>query len=131
MSIEFGEVRDAMGRATWQKAEEIANANKSNVKPFYIVYAAKADPNLKGKTVDGKVIEGGIREAYLTSYERPQLAFGQLVWYVDNAQGIFEFCSELSLPPDIPVDPSLLSDRPEDQLYTVMEKGQKYKALVS
>jgi hypothetical protein len=131
MSQELGETREALGWAVWHKAEEIANANKSNVKPFYIVYAAKPDPALRGAVINGFVASGGIRDVYLTSTSRPQPAFGQLVWFVDNAQGKFELVSELSLPPDIPVDPSLLSDKSEDQLYTVMEKGKQHKALVS
>lgn len=131
MAQELGETREALGWAVMRKAQEIADANRRNVKPFYIVYAGKADPGLKGKTINGQVIEGGIRDTYLTSYSRPQAAFGQLVWYVDNAQGIFELVGDLSIPPDVPVDPSLLSDKSEDQLYSVMEKGKKYKALVS
>ena len=128
---ELGETREAMGWAVWHKAEEIATKNAKDPKPFYILYAAKPDPKLKGRTHDGKVIEGGIRDTYLTSYSRPQPALGQLVWYVDNAQGIFELVAELSLPPDIPVDPSLLSTRSEDQLYSVMQKGKENKVLIS
>lgn len=131
MTQELGETREMLAQATWDKAIEIANDHKKDVKPFYIIYAAKADPALQGAVVNGLFASGGIRAAWRLSHVRPPPLLGILVWYVDNAQGIFEFQPDLSSPPDIPLDPSLLSDRSEDQLYGVMEKGKKMKVLVS
>ena len=127
----LGETREAMAWACWNKAMEIANQRKSEVKPFYILYTAKPDPALTGAVVNGLVAKGGIREAWRLSYIRPPALLGMLVWYVDNAQGIFEFQPDLSSPPDVPLDPSMLSDRKEDQLTSIMEKGKKMKVLVS
>ena len=131
MVQELGETRDELSLATWKKAASIAEERKSEVKPFYIVYAAKVDPALSGAIVNGLYAAGGIREAWRLTHNRPQLIFGQLVWYVDNSIGMFEFIPELSAPPDLPLDPSLLSDRKEDQFSSVMQKGKNMNALVS
>lgn len=127
----MGDTREELALAVWNKAIAIANDYKKEKKPFYIVYAAKPDPNLKGAVIDGQVASGGIRQSFRLLHERPQLLIGQLVWYVNNALGIFQFLPELSPPPDIPLDPSLLSTRSEDQLYGVMEQGKKVNVLVS
>ena len=131
MVQELGETRDELSMATWKKAESIAQERKAEVKPFYIVYAAKVDPALSGAIVNGLYAAGGIREAWRLTYNIPQLIFGQLVWYVDNSIGMFVFVPELSVPPDLPLDPSLLSDRKEDQFSSVMQKGKDMNALVS
>ena len=131
MTQTLGDTREDMAWAVWRKAEEIANDHKKEVKPFYIIYAAKPDPALKGAIVNGLVASGGIRQTFRLSYERPPAMLGILVWYVDNAQGIFEFQPHLSAPHDVPVHPSLLSDRSEDQSTAVMEKGKKLNVLVS
>jgi len=130
MVQELGETRDAMALATWNKAIEIANEHRLD-KPYYIVYAAKPDPKLAGAVIKGLVASGGIRQTYKISHDRPQVLIGQLVWYVNHATGEFLFLPELSPPPDIPLDPSLLSTRSEDQLYGVMEQGKKMNVLVS
>lgn len=131
MSQELGETRDAMAWDVWHKAEEIASDRKKDVKPFYIIYAAKTDPALAGANVRGQKAAGGIRQTFKISYCCPQLILGQLVWYVNNPLGQFEFVPQLSSPPDIPLDPSLLSDRKEDQFASVMEKGKDMNVLVS
>lgn len=131
MVQQLGETRDALALATWNKAIEIANDHKKEKKPFYIVYAAKSDPGLQGAVVNGQVASGGIRQTFKLTHERPKVYLGQLVWYVNHATGEFLFLPELSPPPDIPLDPSLLSNRSEDQLYGVMEQGKKMNVLVS
>lgn len=131
MVQELGETRDALSISTWEKAQSIANDHKTEVKPFYIVYAAKTDPSLQGAVINGLYASGGIREAWRLTHKRPQPFLGILVWYVDNAQGIFKFIPELSCPPDVPLDASLLSDRSEDQFTRVMQKGKDMNVLVS
>jgi hypothetical protein len=131
MVQELGETRDAMAWDVWRKAESIASERKNEVKPFYIIYAAKTDPALAGAIVRGLVASGGIRQTFRLSYERPPMILGQLVWFVNNPMGLFEFVPQLSSPPDIPLDPSMLSDRKEDQFNTVMEKGKDMNVLVS
>ena len=127
----LGDTRDALALACFNKAYEIANDHKTEVKPFYIIYAAKADPALQGAVVNGLVASGGIREAWRLSYDRPPALLGILVWYVNNPLGEFQFLPELSSPPDVPLDPSMLSDRSEDQSTKVMEQGKKMNVLVS
>jgi hypothetical protein len=131
MSQELGETRDALAMDCWRKAEQIASERKNDVKPFYIIYAAKPDPSLSGAKVNGQLALGGIRQAFRLSYDRPPFVLGMLVWFVNNPMGIFQFVPELSSPPDTPLDPSLLSDRKEDQFTGVMEKGKKINVLVS
>lgn len=131
MAQTLGETRDSMALDCWRGAERIADERKNDVKPFYIIYAAKPDPALAGANVRGKKADGGIRQTYKLSYDRPPLILGQLVWYVNNPLGIFEFVPQLSSPYDVPLDPSLLSDRKEDQFSGVMEKGKKLNVLVS
>ena len=127
----LGETRNALALATCRKAEQIAHDHKSEVKPFYIVYVAKPDPVLRGALVNGFVASGGIREAWRLTYERPQAILGQLVWFVNNPIGLFKFMPELSAPPDVPLDPSLLSDKREDQFVDIMAKGKDMNVLVS
>ena len=131
MVQELGETRDALALATWNKAIDIANDHKKEKKPFYIVYAAKPDPGLQGAVVNGLVASGGLRQSFKLTHKRPQVYLGQLVWYVNHATGEFLFLPELSPPPDIPLNPELLSTRSEDQLYGVMEQGKKMNVLVS
>lgn len=131
MVQELGETRDAMAWDVWKKAETIASERKRDTKPFYIIYAAKPDPALAGANVRGQVAQGGIRQTFKLSYVRPPVILGQLVWFVNNPMGIFEFVPQLSSPPDIPLDPSLLSDRKEDQFSSVMEKGKNLNVIVS
>jgi hypothetical protein len=131
MAQEMGETRDSMAQDCWDRAEQIASVRKKDDKPFYIIFSAKPDPGLKGAKVRGLYAAGGIRQTFKLSYDRPPFVLGMLVWYVNNPMGIFQFVPELSSPPDIPLDPSLLSDRKEDQFCNVMEKGKSIKILVS
>ncbi len=131
MSQELGETRDQMALDCWSQAEKIAEERKNDTRPFYIIYAAKPDPALQGAIVRGLVASGGIRQSFKLSYERPPFVLGMLVWFVNNPLGIFEFVPQLSSPPDVPLDPSLLSVRKEDQMESLMEKGKKINVLVS
>ena len=121
MAQEIGESITAWGTDVWAQAEDIANKLKSDVKPFYIVYAAKQD----------KSQPGVFRQAFKVYRDRPPKIIGLLVWYVDNAQGIFQFMPELSIPPDVPLDPSLLSTDSKDSFPELMEMGQKMGILLS
>jgi hypothetical protein len=121
MVQEIGESREKWGWDVWKMAEEFANNMKTEVKPFYIVYAAKQD----------KSNPSVFRQTIKAYYKRPQAMLGILVWYVDNAQGIFQFIPELSAPPDVPLDPNLLSDKASDASPRVMEQGEKLKAIIS
>ena len=117
----LGDVREEMARGCMDYVENFVN-NMTHVKePFYVVYHADVDrlnPNRINQTV----------KAY---HQKPPAILGILVWYVDNSKGIFKFVSELSAPKDIPLIPELLSDRKEDQIPTIMEKGEKLNVLVS
>lgn len=126
MAQEIGESRETWGWAVWKMAEEFANNMKSEVKPFYIVYAAKHDPH-----ASEKLGRGAFRQAMKAYYHRPSPMLGILVWFVNNPMGIFEFCPELSAPPDVPIDPSLLSEKAEDALPSVMEKGKELNVILS
>jgi hypothetical protein len=131
MTQGLGETRDSMALDCWNKAEAIANERKYDVKPFYIVFAAKPDPHLSGAMVNGQFASGGIRQTFKITYDRPKLILGQLVWFVDNPMGIFQFVPELSTPYDVPLIPALMSDRKEDQAPSVMEKGKQMNVLLS
>lgn len=124
MAQELGESRDAWGRDVWLKAEQFANNMKKEVKPFYIVYAAKQD-----RIASEKYGTGVYRQTMKAYYSRPEPILGILVWYVDNAQGIFQFVPELSAPPDVPLDPSLLSDKASDASDRVAAQGEKLKVI--
>ena len=118
---EIGESRDAWGLDVMKKAEEFANNLKSETKPFYIVFAAKQD----------KTTPGLFRQAFRFYRQRPPRVLGLLVWYCDHKKALFKFVPELSLPPDVPVDPSLLSTKSCDELPSVMEKGKEMNVLLS
>lgn len=121
MAQEIGESRDAWGFDVWQKAEEYANAFKSDKEPFYVVYAAKQD---KGR-------ENTFRQSFRFYRQRPPKVIGLLVWYVDNSKGIFTLVPELSIPPDVPVDPSLLSKDRRDSFEKISEVGQEMGILLA
>lgn len=121
MAQEIGESREAWGLDVWKQAEEFANAMKSEVKPFYIVYACKPDTGQLGV----------FRQAFKAYYKRPPALIGILVWYVNHPMGEFRFIPELSSPPDIPLDPNLLSDKASDASERVMGQGKNLQVLVS
>lgn len=121
MAQEIGESITAWGADVWKRAEDIANNLKSDQKPFYIVYAAKKDT----------IKPGVFRQCFRLYRYRPPKILGLLVWYVDNAQGIFNFIPELSLPQDVPLDPSLLSKDDSDYSETLAEAGQKTGVLLA
>lgn len=121
MAQEIGESREKWGLDVCRMAEQFANNMKKEVKPFYIVYACKQDlhnPHVFRQTM----------KAYK---HRPKPILGILVWYVNHSLGEFRFIPELSAPPDIPLDPSLLSDKASDASDRVMAQGQKLNVLVS
>ena len=120
----MGESRDAWSRDVWLKAEQFANNMKREEKPFYIVYAAKQD-----RIASEKFGTGVYRQTMKAYFTRPQAILGILVWYVDNSQGIFQFVPELSAPPDVPLDPSLLSDKASDASDRVAAQGEKLKVI--
>jgi hypothetical protein len=126
MAQEIGESRETWGRDVMKMAEDFANNMKSQSEPFYIVYACKYDaPNSKkyGKSI--------FKQAIKAYKQKPSAMLGILVWYVDHTKSEFRFCPELSAPPDVPVDPKLLSEKASDALPTVMAKGQSMNVLLS
>lgn len=126
MAQEIGESREAWGKDVVKMVEDFANAMKSEVKPFYIVYACKEDRPASAKF--GKTVFRQTMKAY---YSRPPAMLGILVWFVNHPMGQFNFIPELSAPPDVPLDPALLSDRPEDSFGSIAAKGKDLKVLVS
>lgn len=121
MAQEIGESREQWGWDVWHQAEDIANNLKSDRKPFYIVFAAKED----------KAKPGHFRQAFRMYRQRPPKLLGVLVWYVNHPEGIFRLEPELSLPPDVPIDPSLLSKDSKDASPELMEVGQSMGVLLS
>lgn len=121
MAQEIGESREAWGLKVMQLVEDFSNQMKQETKPYYIVYAAKPDAGQPGV----------FRQTIKAYYHRPPALLGILVWYVDNRHGILRLVPELSSPPDVPLDPKLLSDKAEDASARVMAQGEKMKVLVS
>lgn len=126
MAQEIGESRDVWGWNVMKMAEDFANNMKKETRPFYIAYCAKLDPH-----ESKRLGRGAYRQAIKAYFKRPALMLGILVWYVNHKTGEFRFCPELSAPPDVPVDPSLLGEKAEDALPSVMEKGKELNVLVS
>jgi hypothetical protein len=122
MAIEIGEAREAWGWDVWRKAEDICQNTKASKRPFYIVYAAKADRGIED--VDA------FRQTFKMYKAKPPKMLGILVWHV-NKEGDFSFVSELSLPPDVPLDPNLLSTKSSDMFASVAEQGSKANVLLS
>lgn len=118
---QIGESRDAWSWDVWRLAEEFANNMKSEVKPFYIVYACK--PDIKHA--------GAFRQTIKAYYSRPKPILGILVWFVNHPLGEFRFVPELSSPPDVPLDPALLSGKSEDFSARVAKQGENFRVLVS
>jgi hypothetical protein len=121
MTQEMGETREAMGWGLMKLVDTWVTNLKNETKPYYLVFAAKPDVNKSGT----------VRQAMQAYRQRPPALLGVLVWYVDNAKGLVELVPELSSPPDIPIDPSLLSTKSEDALPTIMERGKKFNVIVS
>jgi len=122
----IGEAREKWGRDVMKMAEDFANNMKNEVKPFYIVYAAKMD-----NVQSARMKQGVYKQTMKAYFKRPTPMLGILVWFVNNPLGIFEFQPHLSAPPDVPVDPSLLGEKAEDALPSVMEKGKELNVLLS
>lgn len=121
MAQEIGESREAWSRDVWNKAEEHANALKSDKKPFYIVFAAKQDKSKPGK----------FKQAFRFYRQRPPKVIGLLVWYVDNVNGVFKLVPELSIPPDVPLDTNLMSHDTKDMSPELAKVGQEMGVLLS
>jgi len=121
MVQEIGEAREEWGQKVWAMASDFAENMKKEKRPFYIVFAAKPDKN----------IPGAFRQSLKAYYQKPPNLLGILVWRVDHPKGIFEFCHNLSSPPDIPVDPTLLSDKPCDMSPRVAERGRELNVVLS
>lgn len=118
---EIGESREQWGRDVWAQAEAFASNLKNDREPFYIVFAAKQD----------KYSPGAFRQSFRCYRQRPPKMLGILVWYVDNAKGEFRLVPELSIPPDVPLDETLLSKDSKDSSPELMEVGQKMGILLS
>ena len=126
MAQEIGESREAWGLDVMKMAEDFANHMSHEMRPFYIVYACKED-----KGVSNRLGRTAFKQAMKAYYDKPPTILGILVWYVNQAAGEFRFCPELSAPPDVPLDPSLLSDKASDASERVAAQGEKLQALVS
>jgi hypothetical protein len=120
-AVTIHEAREQWGSDVWAKAEEFANNLKQDKAPFYVVFAAKED----------KARPGVFRQSFRFYRQKPPKIIGLLVWYVDNSKGIFRFEPELSIPPDVPLDPSLLSDDSKDFSPELAETGRKMGVLLS
>lgn len=107
-------------------AENFANKLRSEVKPFYIVYACKED-----KGMSNKLGRPAFKQAMKAYFARPPAMLGILVWYVNHPKGEFRFVPELSSPYDVPLDPTLLSDKASDASERVAAQGAKLNVLVS
>jgi hypothetical protein len=121
MSVEIGEAREKWSADVIELVTEFAHKMKHVKEPFYIVFHAKAD----------KGYENTFRQTIKAYYERPPFVLGLLVWYVDHKKSEISFVPELSSPPDVPLDPNLLSDKAEDAFSRVMAQGDKAKILLS
>ena len=126
MVQEIGESREAWGRNVMQMAEDFAENMKHERDPFYIVYACKED-----KGMSSRLGRAAYKQAIRAYKSKPPAILGILVWYVNHTTGEFRFVPELSAPPDVPLDPSLLSDKASDASERVAAQGEKLKALVS
>lgn len=120
MAIEIGEARETWSKNVWDMVQDFADKMKSE-EPFYVVFACKPDTSKQGV----------FRQAIKAYSQRPPAILGILVWYVNKRTSEFRFCPELSAPPDIPLDPSLLSDKASDAFESVAHQGKKMNVLVS
>ena len=126
MTQTIGEARESWGRDVMKMVESFAENMKHERDPFYVVYACKED-----KGASNKLGRGAFKQAIRAYKSKPPAILGILVWYVNHSNGEFRFIPELSAPPDVPLDPSLLSDKASDASERVSVQGEKLKALVS
>lgn len=117
----MGDFRESLGRECMDRLEDYANNLPSTEFPCYIVICAKADRNQAGH----------INAAIQHYKERPPALVGILVWYADKDKGILDIVPELSLPPDVPLDPQHLSKDPKDSFKSIAEVGEKMGVLLS
>lgn len=120
--LRMGDVREDLGWKLMNKVEELVNKLSEIRDPYWIVFHAKPDKFSHGK------INATIQHYF---QEPPKNILGLLVWYVDNSIGKFELLSDFSSPPDVPLDPSVLSDKKEDFSVDVAKRGEKLKVLSS
>lgn len=126
MAQEIGESREAWGKKVMEMANDFASKMSKETKPYYIVYACKED-----KEAGKRLGRPAFKQALRAYYARPPKLLGILVWYVNNETSEFSFVPELSSPPDLPVDPRLLSNKSEDFSERVMAQGENMNVLLS
>ena len=126
MPQEMGETREAWGRDVWNAAQDFAERMRHVDKPFFIVYACKEDKGMSNSM--GRPV---FKQCFKAYFARPPKLIGVLVWYVNHMESRFELVPELSLPPDVPVDPSLLSTDSHDMSARVAESGKNAGVLLS
>lgn len=126
----IGESREAWGLDVMKMAESFANGLSKEREPFWIVYACKED-----RGMSNKLGRSAFKQAFKAWPIKPMKdgkpLLAVLVWYVDHSKGTFDFCPELSSPPDVPLDERLLSDKASDASERVMAQGEKVSAIVS
>lgn len=126
MAQEIGESREAWGKDVVKLVAEFAHNMSGEDRPFYVVYACKEDRGMSNKL--GRHV---FKQAIKAYYTRPAALLGILVWYVNHLTGEFRFVPELSAPPDVPLNESLLSDKASDVSERVANQGSKLNVLVS
>ena len=117
----MGDFRDQLGLETVNRVHSYADLLPDSESPCYIVVCAKVDRNVNGKI-----------NATIQHYkERPPALLGLLVWYADKRNGVMDFVPELSLPPDVPLDPKDISDKSNDSFEAIAEMGKKHGIILS
>lgn len=117
----MGDFRESLGLEVCQTVEKYANKIPSSDMPCYIVVCAKTD----------RYKPGQINASIQHYKDRPPKYFGLLIWYVDRDKGILDFVPELSLPPDIPLDPKDMSTDPKDAYSRIVDMGQSSGVILS
>lgn len=120
MAQEIGESITAWGTDVWNKAEDFANKIHAD-KPFYVVFAAKPDRGM----------DNTFRQTFKAYFQKPPKLIGILVWYVDRVHGLFNLVPELSIPPDVPLDPNLMSKDSKDTSTSLSEVGKQMGILLA
>lgn len=98
-----------------QDALRIANLYEFVGKDFWICFASKAHRSRKYAAVNG----------WEVVWQRPSRAVvGMLVWHVDSKKKEMNLVPELSLPYDIPLIQTQLSEDSKDVIASVAKAGQ-------
>lgn len=118
---EMWETREPMARDFWEDALKMANLYEHVGSDFWIMYAAKPHCSMRYAAVAG----------WQVVFSRPPAPIlGVLVLHVDHKTKEMRIDTRLSMPYDVPLLESELSDKESDFVPTLCDTAKRTRSVV-